>query len=528
MAISCDKKVTQAIAEWQSILGRENVLSDADSMLEYSRNTEGLKRDILGVLLPENTDQVVAIVHIAQQNQIPLYPISRGKNWGYGTASPVVDGCVIVDLKKMNHIIDFDPKLGIITLEPGVTQQQLYDYLSKNNYPFLTPTTGGGPQCSILGNALERGYGITPYGDHFSAVMSLVAVLPNGQIYRSPFSELGAPNLDKVFKWGIGPYLDGIFSQSSFGIITQMTLSLAPAPEIIESFWFNIEDKTQVYEVVDAIGQIMKTCSSSVASINLMNDRRVLAMKRGCLLAPDDFSNEEELSELLKKHEVAAWTGVGVIYGHRHLAKATKKIVKELLSPHCKHLIFKNLSQIQRYKRIVKYAPFLSKTVKNLNFLEKALEIFHGIPNEVALQIAYLKNTKAPKNTLDPARDGCGLLWYSPLVEMKGKSVLEYVQMVETICDHHEIDPLITLTALSDTTFDSTVPILFDLNSELENARNCYETLFAAGKKLGFLPYRLSSQYMNLIVKDTPYWNLVRSLKNTIDPDNLLSPGRYC
>jgi 4-cresol dehydrogenase (hydroxylating) len=92
-----------------------------------------------------------------------------------------------------------------VTVEPGVTQQILYDYLERNRLAFLVPATGAGPHCSLVGNALERGYGITPYADHFSAVTAIEAVLPNGRIYRSALSELGGGTVDRAFKWGIGP-----------------------------------------------------------------------------------------------------------------------------------------------------------------------------------------------------------------------------------------------------------------------------------------------------------------------------------
>ena len=90
----------------------------------------------------------------------------------------------------------------------------------QNNLPFLVPVTGAGPSCSLLGNALERGYGITPHSDHFAAVTALRAVLPSGEIYQSAIAEAGGKDVDYAYKWGVGPYLDGIFTQSSLGIVT--------------------------------------------------------------------------------------------------------------------------------------------------------------------------------------------------------------------------------------------------------------------------------------------------------------------
>ena len=120
-----------------------------------------------------------------------------------------------------------DPELGLVTVEPGVTQAQLRSYLDEHHLPFMVPASGAGPSCSLLGNAVERGYGITPYSDHFAAVTALEAVLPNGEVYRSAHAAMGGTTVDRAFKWGVGPYLEGLFTQGTFGIVTEMTYSFS-------------------------------------------------------------------------------------------------------------------------------------------------------------------------------------------------------------------------------------------------------------------------------------------------------------
>ena len=73
--------------------------------------------------------------------------------------------------------------------------------------------TGAGPTCSLVGNALERGYGITPYTDHFAAVTDIEAVLPDGSVYRTALREIAGDELARLFKWGIGPHTAGLFAQ---------------------------------------------------------------------------------------------------------------------------------------------------------------------------------------------------------------------------------------------------------------------------------------------------------------------------
>ena len=197
-------KLSEALRAWSTRLGERAVLDSAAAQQRYGPCTTGVERSIAAALRPRSVDDVVAIVDIARENTIPVYPVSTGHNWGYGSANPVTDGCVIVDLSGLDRVVNTDVALGLVTVEPGVTQQILYDYLERNRLAFLVPVTGAGPHCSLVGNALERGYGITPYADHFGAVTAMEAVLPNGRICRSALSELGGGTVDRAFKWGIG------------------------------------------------------------------------------------------------------------------------------------------------------------------------------------------------------------------------------------------------------------------------------------------------------------------------------------
>ena len=64
-------------------------------------------------------------MRIANRWKVAVYPISSGRNWGYGSRVPAADGCVLLDLGRMNQIVDFNEELGYVTVEPGVTQAQL-------------------------------------------------------------------------------------------------------------------------------------------------------------------------------------------------------------------------------------------------------------------------------------------------------------------------------------------------------------------------------------------------------------------
>lgn len=530
------ENINKAISEWIQALGEEAVVVDHSQLSKVLFNCIGAARSAKGMLLPTKTSEIVEIVKIASRYKIPLYPFSTGHNWGYGTACPVIDGCVLVNLSRMNKILSFDPETGVVCVEPGVTQKILSDFLKANGHPFFVPATGGGPECSILGNAIERGYGITPYADHFAAVMNLKAVLPNGDIYSSMLDRFGGKQVDRVFKWGIGPYMDGLFSQSNLGIVTEMAIALAPLSERIESFKFSVENDEELALAIDKIRLLIQEFGSLISGINLMNKHRMLAIfhpypkedVKANQLIPDQV-----IEKMKKESNLSEWTVFGALYGNKTVVKAIRSEIRKIIKPLGNDLVFFNPDSMKSLYKIVKNIPFIRNTrlVKTLSKLNDSLKIVSGEPSELALSLAYWKSGAFPPEgqIKDPARDGCGIMWFSPLVPMKADQVVDYVNIVTKVCIENSIEPLITLTSLSNRCFDSTVPILFDRDDpeEVKKANLCYFALFEACKKEGFLPYRLGIQSMELLSKENAIPNMLKTVKKAVDPDNIISPGRY-
>ncbi|MBN4075012.1 MAG: p-cresol methylhydroxylase [SAR86 cluster bacterium] len=180
---------------------------------------------------PISTEEVQVIVRIANQYQIPLYPISTGKNLGYGGSAPNLSGSVIVDLKRMNQIIEVSEDKNYAVVEPGVSYFDLYNYINERGLKVWIdcPDPGWG---SPVGNALDRGVGYTynRFRDHFGSSAGLEAVLPNGEVMRTGMGALPNGELGN-YRYGFGPGIDGLFCQGNFGIVTKMAFHLLPEPE---------------------------------------------------------------------------------------------------------------------------------------------------------------------------------------------------------------------------------------------------------------------------------------------------------
>jgi 4-cresol dehydrogenase (hydroxylating) len=535
--VSNERRNDAALTAWRAVLGTEGLATGVFALGAMQRSTIGWKTKPTAILSPANANEVQALVRVAAEHRVPLYPISTGHNWGYGTANAPVDGCAIVSLARMQRI-ELDAELGTVTLEPGVTQGQLWQYLDERGLPFLVPVHGGGPTCSIVGNLLERGYGITPVADHFGAMTSLEAVLADGSLYRSSLAELGGAALDRAFKWGVGPYLDGLFTQGAFGIVTEASIALARKPEQTDIFLFTVPKEEAFPAAVVAVREILRKISGVLGSINLMNGERVVSMfcpHPTDRTPPGQAVPGDVMNELMQQNGIGPWTGLGALYGTKHVVRAARRTVKEALRDCTTELRFVSSQMFDRLRPVLGWVkPVLgNRWSQRVSALQSALRFLNGVPDERALKLAYWKSGKTPSEgaLLDPARDGCGLIWYSPLVLMTPEQTTTYVKRTREICLAHQCDPLITLTSLSERAFDSTVPILFDpaLPGALEQAHACFGALLEGGKQIGAVPYRYGVKHMaGLVDPSQRAWQLVRELKQAVDPQGIISPGRYC
>ena len=529
-----------ALLEWQRLLGDVGVLDANTTAARYGADTNAIARSMLAALRPTSAPQVVEVMRIAYQHGVAVHPVSTGHNWGYGTALPTRDGCVLLDLSGMDRIVDFDADLGVVTLEPGVTQAQLAKFLADGGHPYLVPVTGAGPQCSLIGNALERGYGVTPHSDHFGAVTDLTAVLADGSTCRSALSELGGDDIARLFKWGIGPYTAGLFTQSGFGIVTRMSIALARRPACVQVCLFSLKDDHLLEPAVAAIHLALSQTGGVVGAINLMNQHRVLAMAAPyphADMGPHGVLPANAIAALGRRYQILPWTGFCTLYGTRRIVAAAAKELRSALSRVSSRMVFLSPDGAARLASLARVLPGMGRIARTAGTLAQSLELVAGRPNETALPLAYwrLPPDRQPSAQLqgqgrDPARDGCGLIWYPPLVPQRPATVRAYVDMVTSTTPRFGIEPLITLTSLNDRVFDSTVPILFDRAAPgaVAAARNCYSALFEAGRALGCVPYRIASDQHGYLGSLLPAaMAFTRKLQHALDPQGLIAPGRY-
>lgn len=490
---------------WQELLQPENVLTDEANIGAVQTATFATKQRVLAIIRPGDRTEVQECVRIANQYQTPIYPISRGKNWGLGSRVPVQDNCVVMDLSRLNRIVEYNEKLAYITVEPGVTFQQVYEYLRDIKSNLFLSVIGGSPYASLIGNALERGDGFGPYGDRASYVCGFEVVLPTGELIHTGFGRFAHAKTTPVSRWGVGPSLDGIFAQSNLGIVTQMTVWLTPIPKDYQSFNCIVKDHDSLERLIDIIQKLMLQGTIQENCFSFWNCYKVLAREGRY---PWQLLGGKTPFSLKDLKGVEPWVGSGSLYcASREQGLAVRKIIEEALTGQVAQIFFRDDDDSS-----------------------ESLDLGLGVPSELNIKSTYWrKKIKIPSH-LDPDRDACGVLWLCPLFPFDGKQIVTALTTIESTIKSYGFEPNVAMSCATSRSVKMFIAIMYDRDeSDADHrAMSCHDQLLQFLLQSGYIPYRLGIQSMNsLPVATDDYDQLIRNLKKQLDPNNILAPGRY-
>lgn len=240
-------------------LGADAVLTDPEDVREFRDPYEG--PDAVGhspsfVVQPADVDGVRAVVRIAADLGVPVWTSSQGRNYGYGGSAPVVDGSIVLNLRRMNRILEIDEAGAYALIEPGVSFFDLYEEIKRRGLKLWisVPDLGWG---SVVGNTLEHGVGYTVNGDHASAVSGLEVVLADGDVVRTGLGAVTESTLGQRHKRGYGPSVDSLFLQSNFGVVTKMGVWLMPEPEVFTTGSVICHRDEDVTGLIDALSPLV-------------------------------------------------------------------------------------------------------------------------------------------------------------------------------------------------------------------------------------------------------------------------------
>ena len=526
------RALDEALSDWRRLVGDSNVVCRGEALELAGTATFATTARVMGIVRPANRDEVQAAVRIANEHRVPIFAISTGKNWGYGSRVPVRDG-VLLDLGRLDRILDFDEDLAYVTVEPGVTQAHLYRFLQERKSHLWMDATGASPECSIIGNTLERGFGHTPMGDHCSNVCGFEVVLPSGDLLKTGFGRVPHARVTALSRWGVGPSFDGLFSQSNFGIVTRMTIWLMPAPDRFAAFFFVCRQEQDLGPAIDAL-RPLRLNGTLRSVMHIGNAYKVLAGVGQYPWAEMEGRTplgSADLAVIRQQHSIGAWSGGGALYGTPGQVRDGIRQVRRALRGKVERFQVVDDMRLRLMQRFAR--PFRVLTGwnvgKTLKVLVPVYNLLKGIPTESTLASAYWrKRTAAPAET-DPDRDGCGLLWCSPVMPSRGRDVMAVTDLATTLILSHGFEPQISISLASERMAIGIITISYDreLEGEDERAAACYRALTKELLARGYPPYRLNVSSMGLLDDGPSYARMVHALKQALDPNGIMAPGRY-
>jgi len=488
-----NKDFAAALKEFRTTVGDQWVFtSDEDVALYRDAYSPywGEKEERLAsaAVAPSSADEVQALMRTANKYRIPMYPISTGRNLAYGGSAPVYSGSVVLDLKRMNRVLEVNERNAYALVEPGVSYFDLYNYITEHKLDVWIdpPDPGWG---SVIGNALDGGGGWTayPYRDHFGAHCGLEVVLGDGEIVRTGMG--AAPNARtwQQNKWGFGPWVDGLFRQSNMGVVTKMGIWLMPRPEAY------INGTVQVFNDEDVIP--LMDILNLVENLHVVNGSTMLNAGFG---------------------DGPAWSLSIPIYGPANVVRAQMDFVKS------------KLAAIKGSKftedKIILTPPSeedLARTPRIVAF---------GIPNLSTFSILG-------RSPMQPNPAG-GHIGFSPILPRNGEEIIKFRDFYRS--NLNEVtggENLGIIGPVFMTNWERSLVglIMFPIYKDAvqnRKIRAAFERWAPLAAEQGWFEYRAPAIYQDLIADTYSYNNhalqrLREKIKDAVDPNGIISAGRY-
>ncbi len=529
--------VTSAIEAWRQEIGENAVAADPEFLTTYTESACASQRQVIAVLMPGSLEDVQKIVATANTHKVPIYPVSGGKQWGMGSRLPVTDGAAIVDLKRMNRIVEVNAQYHYAVVEPGVTQRQLLDHIKANNLPLMLNVTGSSSDTSLIGNAMDRGVGYFDSRAH--GISNMQVVLGNGETIQTGFGHYANAKTKNLYPHGIGPSLDGLFPQANFGIVTSACIDLMPKPDEHMAAIIKIDSEEKLPQLIDAL-VLLRSRGVFLTVAHVGNRERsyttLAPLLYEQLIGAGESEGEATRTKAIKMLEdggFGPWSAAIGVLGTKAQLKLAKKEIRTAVSGFAKTL-FLNDALVARAKAVAEKLAFIPAVRKQLMLLSAVEPVYgftRGEATDESLKSVYwaagdFQNMGEP----DPDHSNSGVLFCLPIIPAFGETVLAVARDTRDTFARHGFEAAITVNLMTTKAMEGVVGLAFDRRNEEQTraAHACIQEMEARYMEQGYPPYRVGINSMHHVVcEDDPFWRTVRDLKQTLDPNNIIAPGRY-
>ncbi len=516
---------SELISNLKQVLGNENVLSSEDDLKFYSSDV--FKEAMLAslVIVPNNTNQLSQAIEISTRENYCVIP--RGGGLSYTDSYlPKKNNSIIVDMQKLNNIIEINEDDMFVVVEAGCTWDHLYKVLKSKNLrtPYFGALSG---LFSTVGGAMSQNsifFGSGIYGSAADQCLGLEVVLADGSIIKT--GSWATPHNPSPFFRSYGPDLTGIFlsDTGALGFKTKIVIKLIPFPEFTDFLSFSFKDYKNIASSMSKVSRAGIAAECFGFDPYLQGQR----LKR------------EGLLKDLKSLANVAKSGESVLAGLKDAARVAvtgRSIFKDV--PYSMHVVVDGDSKSSIQSSIEK--------VRAIVIPENGEEIEPSLP-----KIMRANPFSPPNSMLGPN----GERWvpiHAIVPHSRAKKLLEVVhnffdEKVDLL-EEHKIEWGYLLATISNQgflvepvffwedsrflfherylgpdyirklkTFDENIPA----RQTVDDLRRQLSVIFM---EFGAVHFQIGKSYKFKEGRDKMTWDLLKSLKKTLDPKNLVNPG---
>jgi 4-cresol dehydrogenase (hydroxylating) len=494
------------VAQLTAVVGADRLILDREGVDAFKDPYWSADDDTYAgsaVILPHTTAEVQEIVRIAGESGIPVWPHGQGKNLGYGGPSPRVRGSLQISFHQMTAVLEIDEELGFAVVEPGVTWFTLYDELERrgSKWAISVPDLGWG---SIIGNSMDAGVTYMPTGEEFQAICGLEVVLADGSLLRTNHGAQPGSNVAHVYKRNLGPSLDPLFVQGSFGIVVNAGVWLNLKQEAYAPMVLTIMEDDDLEAAIDLIRNFRERNLLRGVQSLYPTIRAAVGIADDPTPPPRTQLTAEEVRAIGERTGMGAWSLRSALWGDRDEVELT-------------------LAKIQREWERLPSGRFQSRGIFAPDEYDRITfsgdRVLAGLPD-----LTLIENWPS----------FAGHIAFSPVVALTGTEVRKLVEITRERAFAAGLNFSAGIHAIGNRSAIFVIALQYDKTdpARVEFAFGFARRLVEELGALGYGEYRAHLDFMDAAQDQFSFGNhayrrFVEAIKAAVDPKGIIMPGRH-
>lgn len=476
MPTATAKKTDPILAELASIVGDMNASNAKHVRYAYSYDLSFVEPKLPDyVVMVHNVEEVQGVLTFANREKIPVVPYTGGTNIG-GLCIPERGG-ILMDLKRMNKIIEIDPESLVAVIEPGVSHAQLAAALYKHNLRFGWPV--GPPSASVSSCCISHGIGgmNARYGLNSQEITSMEVVLPTGELTRVGSCAINPDAWHSVLPM---PQMDGLFKGwlGSTGVVTKLGINVHHIPPVLKIFTVSCANVEDMYSYM-----------LNLSNYEICDDLTGVSWWLSQVPIPYPYRP--------KPDEAPEWFSYATTYSFTEKEKEAREEIWEM---------------------VVAEEKKKGTSIEVTHYPEEALAARTKLPSQI---VGSTKNYCK--------MGGAGISW--PGTFTPAKKWAPVYNDWKKILIGHNLSPSVRMSMYRGVHYGmlrAMIPFNKQSKEETENARRAIVECLKVDLEHGGMPYKPPVDFGREInARAHPgYLMLLRRIKKMLDPNDIMNPGK--